>query len=163
MIRSHSKVVQVIVFAGAVVVALSTVGRAQTAVPGLGAWKLNPAKSKFSPGPAPKSSTVTFTAAGQGFKAVIDSVSPADQKTHWEYTADFDGKPHPVTGNPDGDMVVIKRVNATTVESTYTLKGKQTTVNTRVVSADGKTMTVTTKGTNAQGQKVDNMQFFEKA
>jgi hypothetical protein len=60
-------------------------------------------------------------------------------------------------------MVVAKRVNATTVETTYTLKGKPTTVNTRVVSADGKTMTVTSKGTNAQGQRVDNMQFYEKA
>lgn len=60
-------------------------------------------------------------------------------------------------------MVVTTRVNATTVESTYTLKGKPTTVTTRVVSADGKTLTVTTKGTNAQGQKVDNMQVYEKA
>ncbi|MCA1583949.1 MAG: hypothetical protein LC791_03955 [Acidobacteria bacterium] len=81
---------------------------------------------------------------------------------HWEYTANFDGKPYPVTGNPDGDMVVAKRVSANTIETSYTLKGKPTTVNTRVVSADGKTLTVTTTGTNAQGQKVNNVQVFEK-
>ena len=161
MTLTQSKIVRAVAFAVALA-AMGTLGSAQTPVPGLGSWKLNVAKSKFSPGPAPKSTTVTFTAVGQGFKAVIDGVGGDGSKTHWEYTADFDGKPHPVTGNPDGDMVVAKRVNATTVETTYTLKGKQTTVNTRVVSADGKTMTVTSKGTNAQGQKVDNMQFFEK-
>ena len=41
-------------------------------------------------------------------------------------------------------------------------KGKPTTVNTRVVSANGKTLTVTSKGVNAQGQKLDNVQVFEK-
>jgi hypothetical protein len=59
-------------------------------------------------------------------------------------------------------MVVTKRVNATTIETAYTLKGKPTTTSTRVVSADGKTLTVTTVGTNAQGQKVNNVQVFEK-
>src|SRR5262245_18737063 len=162
MILNHEKIVRAVVFGGALVAALSTVAAAQGPVPGLGSWKLNVAKSKFSPGPPPKSTTVTFTAAGQGVKAVIDGVGPTGP-IHWEYTADFDGKPHPVTGNPDGDMVVAKRVNATTIETTYTLKGKQTTVNTRVIAADGKSMTVTSKGTNAQGQKVDNMQTFEKA
>ena len=163
MSLNHAKFVRAVVVGGALVVALGAAGTAQTPAPGMGTWKLNVAKSKFSPGPAPKSTTVTFSAAGQGVKAVIEAVSTTDAKTHWEYTADFDGKPHPVTGNPDGDMVTIKRVNATTVETTYTLKGKPTTVNTRVVAADGKSMTVTTKGVNAQGQKLDNMQFFEKS
>jgi hypothetical protein len=149
--------------AGVLVVALWSGGFAQTPVPGLGTWTLNPAKSKFSPGPAPKSQTVTFSAAGDGVKAVIDGVGATGTKTHWEYSASFDGKPHPVTGNADGDMVIMKRVNATTIETSYTLKGKPTTVNTRVVAADGKTMTITSKGVNAQGQKIDNMQMFEKS
>jgi hypothetical protein len=135
---------------------------AQAPVPGLATWKLNVAKSKFSPGPAPKSLTVTFSAAGQGVKAVIDGVGPDGSKVHWEYTANFDGKPYPVTGNGDGDMVVMKRVDANTIETAYTLKGKPTLINRRTVSADGKTLNVTSTGTNAQGQKVNNMQVFER-
>ena len=142
-------------FSGAVSVA-------QSPAPGLGTWKLNVAKSKFSPGPAPKSSSVTFSAAGQGVKAVIDTISGDGAKVHWEYSASFDGKPYPVTGNPNGDMVVAKRVDATTIETSYTLKGKPTTLNRRVVAADGKTLTVTTTGVNAQGQKVNDVQVFEK-
>ncbi len=146
----------------ALVVALGSAGVAQPADSRIGTWKLNVAKSKFSPGPAPKSGSVTFSAAGQGVKAVIDTVGPDGSKVHWEYTANADGKPYPVTGNPDGDMVVAKRVNPNTVETSYTLKGKPTTINTAVVSADAKVLTVTSKGTNGQGQKIDNVQVFEK-
>jgi hypothetical protein len=128
----------------------------------LGTWRLNVAKSTFTPGPAPKSSSVTFSAAGQGVKAVIDTVGADGSKVHWEYTANFDGKAYPVTGNPDGDMVIARRINPTSIETSYTLKGKATTVNTRVVAADGKTLTVTTTGTNGQGQKVNNVQVFER-
>ena len=147
----------------AIAMALASSGLAQGPDPRIGTWKLDVAKSKYSPGPAPKSGTVTFSAAGQGVKAAIDFVGPDGSKVQWGYTASTDGKPHPVTGNADGDMVVAKRINANTVETTYTLKGKTTTVNTGVVSADGKTFTVTTKGTNAQGQKVENIQVFVKA
>jgi hypothetical protein len=146
---------------GVLSLAFGTSAFAQDPVPGLGTWTLNVAKSKYSPGPAPKSGTVTFSAAGQAVKAVVDIVTDAG-KTHWEYTATLDGKPAPVTGNGDGDMVMAKRTNPTTIETSYTLKGKPTTVNTRVVSADGKTMTVTSTGVNAQGQKVNNVQVFEK-
>lgn len=152
-------------FASVIVIAMAmgSSGLAQGPDPRIGTWKLDVAKSKYSPGPAPKSGTVTFSAAGQGVKAAIDLVGPDGSKVQWGYTANLDGKPYPVTGNADGDMVMAKRVNANTVETTYTLKGKPTTVNTGVVSADGKTFTVTTKGTNAQGQKVDNIQVFVKA
>jgi hypothetical protein len=142
--------------------ALTGAAVAQAPAPGLGTWTLNAAKSKFTPGPAPSSLTATFSAAGQGVKAVIDGVGPDGTRVHWEYTANFDGKPYPVTGNPDGDMVVAKRIDANTIETAYTLKGKPTTVNTRVYSADGKTMTVTSTGLNAQGQKVNNLQVFER-
>ena len=134
---------------------------AQAPDPAVGKWTLNVAKSKFSPGPAPKSTTATI-AAGPAYKVVVE-VIPADGATvNWEFSADFDGKPHPVKGNPDADMVTAKRVNATTVETSYTLKGKPTTTNTRVVSPDGKTMTVTSTGTNGQGQKINNVQVFER-
>ncbi len=145
-----------------ITLASAAVSVAQSPAPGLGTWKLNVAKSKFSPGPAPKSLSVTFSAAGQGVKGVIDGISGDGAKVHWEYTANFDGKPYPVTGNANGDMVVAKRVDANTVETSYTLKGKPMTTNRRVVSADGKTLTVTTVGTNAQGQKVNDVQVFEK-
>jgi len=39
---------------------------------------------------------------------------------------------------------------------------KVTTTQTSVVSADGKTRTVTSKGINAQGQTIDSVLFYDK-
>ena len=163
MTFSVSKTARSLAIAGVVTALVGSTMVAQGPVPGLGTWTLDAAKSTYSPGPTPKSGTVTFTAVGQGLKAVVDLLGPDGSKIHWEYTATLDGKPAPVTGNPDGDMVVAKRTNTNTIETSYTLKGKPTTVNTRVVSADGKSMTVTSTGTNAQGQKVNNHQVFTKS
>jgi hypothetical protein len=136
---------------------------AQSKDPVVGKWTMNVAKSKLSPGPAPKSAAIVFSASGaDGVKAVFDGVADTGDKVHWEYTGNHDGKDYPMTGNPEGDMISLKRLNANSVETTYKLKGKVTVTNVRTVSADGKTMTVTTKGTNAQGQKVDNTLLFEK-
>lgn len=135
---------------------------AAQADPFAGTWTLNVAKSKYDPGPAPKSGTVTFTSTGKTVKGVIDGVAGTGEKMHWEYSAALDGKDHPMTGSPDGDTISLKALGANSIETTYKLKGKVTVVNVRTVSADGKTLTVTTKGTNAQGQKVNNLQVFEK-
>ena len=144
-------------------VAMTVTLSAQGADPFMGMWKMNVTKSTFSPGPAPKSGSVTFTAAGTGFSAVIEGVGAKDEKVRWEYTGAYGGPDAPVKGNPDGDMVSVSRISANMVQTTLKKAGKTTVVNTRTVSADGKTMTVTTKGTNAQGQAVHNVQVFEKS
>lgn len=145
------------------VAAMSSAGAAQSKDPGIGSWTLNIAKSTYSPGPAPKMGSVTFTAAGQGIKVVVDTVPASGDKVHWEYTANYDGKDNPITGNnPDADTVSVKWVDAKTVQSSNKKAGKPTLTNTRVGSADGKTLTVTSKGTNTKGQAVMNVQVFEK-
>lgn len=144
----------------AVVMSLET--SAQAADPFIGAWKLNLAKSTFSPGPAPKTGSVTFSAAGAGFRAVIQGTGAKDEKVQWEYTSNYDGKDVPLKGNPDGDTISVRRINANTVETTIKRAGKPTVTNTRTLSPDGKTMTVVSKGTNGQGQTVNNVQMFEK-
>jgi hypothetical protein len=148
----------VIVVAAAYASAIS----AQDSDPFAGTWTLNVAKSKYDPGPAPKSGSVTFSSKGTSITAVITGVSATGENLKWGYTGMIDGKDHPMTGTPDGDTIMLRRISPTSIETTYKLKGKATLVNVRSVSADGKTMTVTTKGMNAAGQKVNNVQIFEK-
>jgi hypothetical protein len=135
---------------------------AQDTDPFAGTWTLNVAKSKYDPGPAPKSGAVTFSSKGASITAVITGVSATGENLKWSYTGMIDGKDHAMTGTPDGDTITLRRISATSIETTYKLKGKVTVVNVRSVSADGKTMTVTTKGTTAAGEKVNNVQIFEK-
>ena len=147
---------------GVIVVAGLSVLSAQGTDPRVGSWQLNVAKSKYSPGPAPKSQTLTIEAAGKGEKVTSETVSASGAKTMTEYTADYDGKPHPLKGSATADMVTLKRIDSHTTERVDSKGGKVVLTYQRSVSKDGKTMTVTIKGTNAEGQATSNVLVFEK-
>jgi predicted lysophospholipase L1 biosynthesis ABC-type transport system permease subunit len=134
-----------------------------------GTWKLNAAKSKYEPAElAAKSSTVTYAFSGNSVTATIDQVNAKGQKVHIEYTATLDGADSPWKGTIDGkpntgqDAVTFKKLNANTYHVENKLKGKVTTINHIVVAADGKSRTATTTGTNAEGQKVNNVAVYDK-
>jgi hypothetical protein len=143
---------------GAGVVSLS----AQASDPRIGTWKLNAAKSKYNPGPAPQSLTVKVEPSGQGEKVIAEFVNADGTRMTTEYTANFDGKDYPLSGSQIADTVSLKRIDTRTTERTDKKGSKVAQILRRVVSQDGKTMTVTTKGTNAQGQAVNNVALFEK-
>ncbi len=73
-----------------------------------------------------------------------------------------DGKPYPVSGNPDFDSVSVTRVNALTVNSTQTKAGVTVGTGVRTVSKDGKTLTFAQKGTHAGGAKYDDMLVYDR-
>ena len=148
---------------GVFTMALAGALLAQAADPQIGTWKLNVAKSTFSPGPAPKSGTTKIEAAGAGAKLVVDQAQADGAARHWEFTANYDGKDVPIVGNnPDADTVARTRVNANTVETISKKAGKVVTTQQSTVSADGKTRTVTTKGVNAAGKTVNNVAVYER-
>ena len=130
--------------------------------PRMGTWKLDVAKSKFSPGPAPQDLTLKVEPSGQGEKATPEFVNADGTRTTTQYTANFDGKDYPLTGSQTADTVSLKRIDARTTDRTDKKGGKVAQTLRRVVSPDGKTMTVTVKGTNAQGQAVNNIVVFQK-
>jgi hypothetical protein len=127
-----------------------------------GTWKLNVAKSTYSPGPAPKSMTIVYTPAGDSLKISVEVVPGTGAPQKWEMTSAYDGKEYPVTGNPDADSISMKRISDTTGESTFTKGGKVTAVNTRVLSADGKTLTITSKGVTSDGKPRNDVAVYEK-
>src|SRR5216684_8319596 len=115
----------------------------------MGTWKLNEAKSKIAPG-APKNTTVVYEAAGDKVKVTVDGVDGAGKPTHNEWTGSYDGKDYPVTGDPTSDMRSLKKVNDHTLDLTVKKDGKFTVSGKIVVSAEGKTRTVSTSGTDSK-------------
>ena len=73
-----------------------------------------------------------------------------------------DGKSYPVTGVPAYDASSYKQVNDSTVESSRTKAGNVIQTMTRVLSADGKTLTFTATGVNANGQQINDVSVYEK-
>lgn len=149
---------------GAVITMMSPVSHlwAQTADPVIGTWELNLAKSKYDPGPAPKSQTRTYEAVGESLKVSIEGVTAEGKETHTDYTGKYDGKDFPVSGNPDADTMSLKRIDDSTTEATLKKAGKVVINSTRLISKDGKVMTVKTKGTNAKGGTFNNTLVFDK-
>ena len=127
----------------------------------MGTWKLNEAKSKLTAG-GPKNHTVVYEAAGDKVKVTVDGVDGDGKPTHNEWTGNFDGKDYPVTGDPTSDARAYKQVNDHTLDLTVKKDGKVTVSGKIVVSADGKSRTVSTSGTDAKGKKVKNSAVYDK-
>ena len=129
--------------------------------PHMGTWKLNEAKSKFSPG-ASKNTTVVYEAAGDSVKVTVDGVDGAGSPTHNEWTGKFDGKFYPVTGDPTSDTRSYRKINNRTLALTGKKGGKVTLTGRIAVSANGKTRTVTTTATDSKGKRVTNRAVYDK-
>ena len=130
--------------------------------PFAGTWVLNVAKSKYDPGPAPRSQTVTYTVIKGGLSVVATGVDPQGNPTRIEYTASFNGKAMPVTGNPDYDTVISKRVGPSRINFTRKKAGKTVQTGSMVVARDGKTRTVTINGSDASGRKIHNVIVYNR-
>jgi hypothetical protein len=127
----------------------------------MGTWKLNEAKSKFAAG-APKNTTVVYEAAGDKVKVTVDGVDGEGKPAHNEWTGSFDGKDYPVTGDATSDTRAYKKVDDHTLDLTGKKDGKATVTGKIVVSADGKSRTVSTTGTDAKGKKMQNTAVYDK-
>ena len=124
--------------------------------PFVGTWKLDVSKSKFSPGPPPQSATVTV---GADNKVVYDATDSKGQKVTWSYTA-VDGGTAMIDGLGEGASITEMR-KGDIVDHVWEIgKGKENGHG--VLSKDGKTMTYTLRGTDAEGKKINNKEIYEK-
>jgi hypothetical protein len=130
----------------------------------VGTWKLDLEKSKYSEGSLPISSKNTYEAApGGGLKLTVTTVTADGAPRIIERIERYDGKPHPVQKERSGaDAVSTTRIDNYTVEVVSYKHGRVISRLTRRISGDGKTMTSTAKGTNAQGRKFEEFRFFDR-
>lgn len=129
----------------------------------LGTWQLNVKKSKFLPGPAFQSETRTYEEQGDGVKVTIRTVDGKGRQVTSVFITTPDGQQHAVSGSGGpADSVGLRRINEFTAESTLMHAGKEIAKTTRVVSEDGKTMTITYKGLDPQGNPVDYTLVFDR-
>jgi len=146
-----------------VALAITTLG-ALGADNSLGTWKLNTEKSEFTPGPSPvKSLTVAREASDSGVKVTVTGERADGTPIDGGYAAKYDGKDAQVTGNTPYDIIAVKQVDANTLtDERKKTGGPYRATGRTVISKDGKTMTTTTKGTNADGKAFTNVMVFEK-
>jgi hypothetical protein len=133
--------------------------------PLIGKWKINLAKTKYNAGTPPKNQVITYEMVGDALRLTAEIDNAQGHQTN-SYTAKYDEKDYSFTSTArdavKGQTVRLKRVDANTTQRTTFLNGKQIGTVTEVVSKDGKTLTRTQKGVNAQGQPIDNVQVLDR-
>jgi hypothetical protein len=95
-------------------------------------------------------------------KVTVDGVDGSGKPTHNEWTGKFDGKDYPLTGDAAVDTRSYKKVDDRTTELTNKKGGKVTATGRIVISADGKSRTVTVKVTDEMGKKVEFSAVYDK-
>jgi hypothetical protein len=127
-----------------------------------GTWKLNLAKSKYSPGPPPKALTLKWEPAAGGLKLIVDGVDGEGETVHTETLERSDGSEAPVEGLETQTLRALKRINDRTYEEVDRNNSRVMTTRRYSISRDGKTLTVNVKGVNLQGRPVLNVVVFER-
>ena len=142
---------------------LSAVSLARAADPIVGTWTLNSAKSKFTAA-APKSETRTYSQSADGLISLTAKTIGADgQETNEVSSFRLDGKDYPFkAGDIDADSVSEKRISSHVTGWTLKKNGKVVETGRRTVSRDGRTLTMTERGTDAHGKKFTDVIVYEK-
>lgn len=144
------------------VLAVPIASSGEAADPFDGTWVLNVAKSSWNPGPAPKSQTRVVASNADGTRLAITGLRADGSAMNIATTYRLDGKDYPYVGNPDIDSIAIRRVDAHSLSGTTKLKGKVVSDLRYTLSADGRMLTMTVKGTNASGAPINNTMVFDR-
>lgn len=129
--------------------------------PMLGTWKLNPTKSKFSPGPGPKSSTITYSQDADWIilstTGVDSEGKPVSRKNRYK----TDGKEYPFEGPSGRGKITVKRIDGYNTEGVVKPDGGGNVTIRTAVSPDGKTRTHTVTGVDAKGEKLNHTIVYD--
>jgi hypothetical protein len=150
------------VFSLIMLAAVFFAGPAFAADPILGTWKLNVAKSKFSGGAALTAGTRVYTESN-GLYTLDQKLTGADGKEMSLQAQYRDGKDVKDVKQALGtDTTLGKKIDANTWDFDLKKDGKVVGHVHRVVSADGKTLTVHNTGVQVNGAIGDETLVFDK-
>ncbi len=131
----------------------------------LGTWILDVSKSSTTPIPKnpAKAQTNVREAIGGSVKVTITE-ELADGKTNRSSAVyKYDGQPAEIVGFPTYDRVAAKQIDANHFVNERWKEGGQFRVKSEItISDDGRTMTITTTGTNATGEPLKVLQVYHK-
>jgi len=128
----------------------------------VGTWKLNLDKSHFNPGPGPKSVTMRISEAGDWLDSKVDAVDETGKPVTRTNRYKMDGEEYPYDTPQGKGTIRLKNIDDHHGTATIKLASGNTLTQQSVISADGKTRTITTTGTDAKGRRVDNTVVWER-
>ena len=149
-------------FVGLLALGLQAAWAAPAVDSSAGTWKLNLEKSAFGSRHPPRSEVRTYTVTPKGTRVVITDVDQDGKKSVSRTLLTYDGKTHPFTGSANYDAASTQRISANETTADMLLKGKVVGSLRRVVSDDGKTLTMNMKIDKADGTQEMTMSVFDR-
>jgi hypothetical protein len=152
-----------VLLGGSLCCVFSGVTFGQGANPLAGTWELDLSKSDFNPETAIRERTMVFTAVDNGMTCKMTTLTERGNgrvTTESTYTAHYDGKDVPIDNSPL-DTVTLNRIDANNYERIGKVRGKDAETTTMKISADGKTLTIATTGSNG-GTDYSSNQIFNR-
>jgi len=128
----------------------------------VGTWKLNVSKSRYRPGPPPRSLTRTYVATEHGLELTYSGADADGNPTVGKHIINLDGKPYPEPDAPDYDTASSERLDRFTIRVKQSKNGRVVATLTYVVSKDGTHMTLTKQGVDAGGAKFDVVAVYDR-
>jgi len=143
----------------------SRAGRAEPAPdPFVGRWTMNVERSTYPPGECPRRMVIEMEPAGHGIHYVSETTYANGRSSRSEYTARYDGRPVVVVGSHGILLpVALERPAPDVVVASYTKAAQVVATSRRVVSKDGRVMTITTTSRGPSGKAVTNVGVYERA
>jgi len=132
--------------------------------PVLGKWKLNVEKSKYVPGPGPKSMMRTVEADGDKVKFTYEGVGTNGSAISYTFSVAYDGKDYPISGSGatgGADAISVKQLGPRSFTATLKKAGAPVAKSAIEISADGKVTTMHISSADGKGH-IDNTVVYEK-
>jgi hypothetical protein len=140
---------------------LGTLMAAAPADPILGTWKLNISRSKFNPGPPPRSQTRTYTATPEGIQVTMRTVDADGHSSTIEFPDRYDGRDYPIIGSEIAETLALVRINDHMAEATMKHAGTVVATARRVITDVGKTLVISFSQPDPE-RPVDNEYVYER-
>ena len=130
--------------------------------PFVGKWEMIPAENNYQHGAPPISGTYIIDHDGSSYRIAMRWTTVDSQQFEMAYTSIPDGIDYPYEGNPAIDTVSMTRVDEYTLDSTTKKDGQIVNHGRRVLSENGRLMTITQSGTRPDGQPYSNISVYAK-
>ncbi len=134
---------------------------ASAADPVLGVWKLNLSRSRYNPGPAPRSQTRTYVQTANGIQVTIRSIDTTGRSSTIEFPEKYDGKDYAVQGSDVADALAMVRINDYMAEASMKHGGMVVATARRLITDEGKTLVISFKQLSSD-HPVDNELVYER-
>ncbi|MDA1371547.1 MAG: hypothetical protein O2971_12410 [Proteobacteria bacterium] len=147
------------------VLAFSGVAKAQNTNPFAGNWILDVSASTFESAPVPRTQTRAYQLrGGETFVFILDGMAADGSRQHFSATYMYDNQEYPMASLNQSQLLTIayNKVDDRTVEYRIKADGQLAQSGTKELATNGRTMTITTRSVNQQGQTLTDTLVFRR-